>query len=530
MAVAFTQLATMSASTSQATSYAGTAGTPAAGDLLIAFVLASDTTAAGTMTGSWTWTKLLSFTKNGGLDTFYVFWAIATAATSTTPTFDCTGDQATGCLIYCLRVTGDNPKIRPFIRQFKTNTGSSTNPSVTMNTAILTGNGVCGMVGNGTNSSTQFTAPTSWTENAENTYATPSNALEVASRASGETGSTITWTNSNTTAWGAVVLEIAVDGSVPSNPVDTTPLKRYRQYDNKQHYFLNLLMSTLAPVEPRIAISTHKKAAIKFVGKELFPNIVVLQPVIDTTTQLREPQFLRDKQLPKDPKSWVPQNLLTNTLGIAVVQDPLVNDPETPLKRRRFPKFNETFINLLTTTLEETTVIRVSPSLEIPSKRKFKYSEIFNNLLGTTLSGVIVPPEFQPGAKTVNLMVRRHRHSIDEIFPNLILSTLTSIPLPAPLCCELLDPKVRKNPYLKTDLITNYLVGTLSIPVFEGPFVGENPKLIKRTRYKQSLDFINATLIVSGIPSPPVGSSATLRMTLRLVRQWIKEKEIGGQS
>ena len=206
MAVTFTQLAAASASTSNTSSYAGTAGTPAAGDLLLCFVIASDTVAAGTMTGGgWTWNKLTSFTKNGGLDTLYVFWAFATAATSTTPTFDCTGDNATGCIIYCLRVTGSGGTS---IRQMNTNTGSTANPSVTMPYAILTGNGVVGFVVNGTNSAVQFTAPTSWTENAETSYNTPPNGGEVASRASGETNTTITWTNANTTAWGAIVIEL----------------------------------------------------------------------------------------------------------------------------------------------------------------------------------------------------------------------------------------------------------------------------------------------------------------------------------
>src|SRR5678816_3627915 len=107
ISVSFTQLAAISTSTSNTNSYAGTAGTPVSVDLLLCFVHATATVAAGTMTGTWTWQKLTSFTLNSGADTMYVFWAIATAATSTTPTFDCTGDNATSCSIYCLRVAGD---------------------------------------------------------------------------------------------------------------------------------------------------------------------------------------------------------------------------------------------------------------------------------------------------------------------------------------------------------------------------------------------------------------------------------------
>ena len=165
------------------------------------------------MTGTWTWTKLTSFTVNGGLDTIYVFWAIATAATSTTPVFSCAGDSATGCIIYTLRITGQDAGGAPYIRQMKTATGNTANPSVTLDNAVLTGNEVVGVACNKKNSSTQWTAPASWSENSEGTYNTPATSLQVSSRASGETGTTITWTNSNTSNWGIMVMEIYVLGA-----------------------------------------------------------------------------------------------------------------------------------------------------------------------------------------------------------------------------------------------------------------------------------------------------------------------------
>ena len=122
------------------------------------------------MTGTWTWTKLTSFTFNGGLDTIYVFWAIATAATSTKPVFSCAGDSATGCIIYTLRITGQDAGGAPYIRQMKTATGNTANPSVTLDNAVLTGNEVVGVACNKKNSSTQWTAPASWSENSEGTY------------------------------------------------------------------------------------------------------------------------------------------------------------------------------------------------------------------------------------------------------------------------------------------------------------------------------------------------------------------------
>ncbi len=213
MAITFTQLATATSSTANTNTYAGNAGTPAANDLLIAMVMASATTATGTMTGTWTWTKYTSFTLNSGADTIYIFWAYASAATSTTPTFDCTGDNATSCSIYVYRVTGlESQKALSPVR-FKTNTASTANPSVVMGSAIDSRNGCFGMCANGTNSSVQFTTPSGWAEDSEVGMGTaPTGGVTYNSRASGETASTITWTNSNTTPWGAFVMELLPSG------------------------------------------------------------------------------------------------------------------------------------------------------------------------------------------------------------------------------------------------------------------------------------------------------------------------------
>lgn len=221
MAVSFTPLSNALASTSNTNSYAGNAGTPASGDLLICAVQVSDSTEAGgasfSLSGTWTWNLLTSFTYNGGADTLLIFWAVATAATSTTPTFSCTGDNGSGCIIDCWRITGAEGQTQPYLRQFKTSTGSVANPSITMDTAILTGNGVLAFASNKTNSAAQWTPPTNWTETAnhETSYNTPTTSMEAAFRTSGETGTTISWTNANTTQWGIILLEFYVATSGP---------------------------------------------------------------------------------------------------------------------------------------------------------------------------------------------------------------------------------------------------------------------------------------------------------------------------
>jgi len=219
MALAFSALAAATANTSNnQASHTGNAGTPGAGDLLICCILVSGNTAVGSMSGGgWNWKFLTSFTKNSGADTFFIFEAAATAATSTTPVYTINGNSTGSCLS-CVKLNGASSQTSAYIRQINTATGTTANPAVPMSVAILTGNGCLGFAGNGTNSAAQFAVPSGWgTEISEVTYNTPPNSLETAFRNSGETASTITWTNANTTAWGAIVLEFYVAGTGPES-------------------------------------------------------------------------------------------------------------------------------------------------------------------------------------------------------------------------------------------------------------------------------------------------------------------------
>src|SRR5262245_42762256 len=215
MALAFAALAAASGSTTDGTSFTGTAGTPVSGDLLICFVQCSGFTGTCTLTGAWTWTLLTSFTKNAGADTVFIFWAKATAATSTTPSVSLSA-TATGCIIECIRVTGGEGSNQPYLRQLNTNTGSTANPTCPLGRAILTGNGCLVAVCNGRNCAVQFSASTGWTEVTEINYHTPASGATFNTRASGETGTTITWTCANTTAWVSVVMEFYVAGTGPT--------------------------------------------------------------------------------------------------------------------------------------------------------------------------------------------------------------------------------------------------------------------------------------------------------------------------
>jgi hypothetical protein len=73
------------------------------------------------------------------------------------------------------------------------------------------------MVGN-SSSPAGIAKPTSWTEQVDVGYATPSTGLEYASRNSGFTGTTITWASTSATVWGAISVELDTSAApTPSN-------------------------------------------------------------------------------------------------------------------------------------------------------------------------------------------------------------------------------------------------------------------------------------------------------------------------
>lgn len=201
-------------STSNTNSYASGSFTPAANDLLIVMVNCSGTDQnPATLTDSQSigFDQIGFTTYNSAGDAVYVFAARKLAANSSmTVTFDCTGNNATGCIICVFRIAGSDGV---YIRQVGTGSGAaSTAPTVVLGTAVLTGNCVVGIAGNGANPAA-LTNPGSWSELGDTGYNTPATGQEAASRNSGETGSTITWGSNSGTAWGAAVVEIYTSGA-----------------------------------------------------------------------------------------------------------------------------------------------------------------------------------------------------------------------------------------------------------------------------------------------------------------------------
>lgn len=221
--MATTTAVTPTTSTTDTTSYASSAFTPAASDLLIVFVEASDTVSTGK--AALTDSQSLGFTlvgvapKNTTADRVYMFVANTLAANSSmTVTFGCSDDAATGCIISILRIAGMERTGLAAIRQTQTvvNAAAAT-PAPAFAAACLTGNVTVGFVANLTNPA-GITEPAGWTEASDVGYATPTQGAQTVFRDSGFTGTTVTWGGTTGTAYGLIMAELdtsALSGLYP---------------------------------------------------------------------------------------------------------------------------------------------------------------------------------------------------------------------------------------------------------------------------------------------------------------------------
>ena len=199
-------------STSNATSYASAAFTPATDDLLVVFVQADGTVDAGSLTssvGGATFTRVDVALYATSANSLYCFVADQLATNvSQTVTFDCPGDIASGCEITVERISGITKTGLTAILQSKKqeNQAATGTPAPTFDSAVQTANPTLGAVGKQVNSA--MTEPTGWTELYDDGHSTPNNRLEVVGRASGFTGTTVTWGSASDGAFASIIVEI----------------------------------------------------------------------------------------------------------------------------------------------------------------------------------------------------------------------------------------------------------------------------------------------------------------------------------
>jgi hypothetical protein len=214
-------LTTATASTTDASSYTSGSFTPGAGNLLVAFVCVTGATgSAPSLTDSQSigWTQITSAIKASSADTAYVFIANRTAAASSmTVTFNTSGGAtATGCIIFVAQVASMTRAGQDAVRQsaIQSNQAASGTPTSTFGAAVLTGNPTLGAVFNATNPAT-MTPPTSWTEQQDVGYATPTTGGEYVSRDSGSTSTTITWGGTSASAFCSLSVELDTSARPP---------------------------------------------------------------------------------------------------------------------------------------------------------------------------------------------------------------------------------------------------------------------------------------------------------------------------
>lgn len=220
MAIAISEPVAEYSNTSNATSYALGAFTPTANSFLVCMVFCTGTVAAGSMSGGGlTWTRQQSILYNA-VDTAYLFTApVGSSPVSTTPTFSCTGDAGTGCVMMIFQFTGHNAA-NPIV-QSDAEARTGANPVITLPGNMVTTNGYAAGFGMPRNPPTS-TQPTNWSEIADTGYGSPTAGATGAYRAGGETGTTITFT-SLSAAYGILAIEVraSLSHSLTASPVTT---------------------------------------------------------------------------------------------------------------------------------------------------------------------------------------------------------------------------------------------------------------------------------------------------------------------
>lgn len=217
-------------SSTDTTSYAAGAFTPAASDLLVCMVAATDTVDAGSVTSTGNtaaWDKITSAVFTSSAHTIYLFvqQALATA-TSTTVTFNCPGDAATGCCVAVVRVAGMTRTGSNAVRQsarLQNQTVVSAGGAIsspTLASAALTGNPTVEFQGG--DKGDTFNPPTNWTEGAaDTTQTTPAATFEYHFRNSGFTGTNTGWADTTGIAnfgYASILVELDTSAAAAAAP------------------------------------------------------------------------------------------------------------------------------------------------------------------------------------------------------------------------------------------------------------------------------------------------------------------------
>jgi hypothetical protein len=196
--------------------------TPTAGSLQVVVTAARTTTdTAPTLSNS----TGLTFTRGSTVATFptvvgnalavFVANALTSNVSSQTVTLSHAGDEAAGSVIAVLEVTGMTKTGSAAILKIGADNdrGAGNTLAMAMGGAVITGNPTIAAAINSSNPAA-LTAPSGWTELVDTGFATPNGGLQVSSRDSGFTGSTITYGSALADNGAGLAIELDASGGV----------------------------------------------------------------------------------------------------------------------------------------------------------------------------------------------------------------------------------------------------------------------------------------------------------------------------
>jgi hypothetical protein len=199
--------------------------TPTASDLIALILGHTGSTSAAAPTddntdglGTYTLAQSNVYTTSGNFLAIYVRDALIGSATSTI--FSHAPGATSGGGVAVIRITGMTKTGTLAIRSVggQDNQTSGT-PTVTLSNTALTGNPVIGAV-MGNSNPLSITPPTSFTEQTDVGYTNPNGGLEVATRDSGHTSSTVAWGTSLSNDFASSAVELDASAAAHSLPPD----------------------------------------------------------------------------------------------------------------------------------------------------------------------------------------------------------------------------------------------------------------------------------------------------------------------
>ncbi len=187
---------------------------PAVGDLLVVFVaLSANTNASSTLTdnnGSGTYTRIMHALWNVSGASMLCFVRDALMVNTTSTVITCTSGSNSAGSIVAVAVSGMTRTGLSAIRSSgsQANQLTTTTPTPVLNQAALTQNMTIWAVGGGDVSTTE---PSGWTERRDAAITNPTTVVEIATRDSGFTGTSVAAGAAEDTVYASMVIELNGD-------------------------------------------------------------------------------------------------------------------------------------------------------------------------------------------------------------------------------------------------------------------------------------------------------------------------------